>query len=194
MHRPVQNETMKKRNLDIKILVDGLEALAWVIGVRHVPEWDNVPDPDDYYTVPKDLQQESTTSPTEAEAIDQAFSPQFYKYGKDEIKEGRLVQAHKIGIVTREAGEMDWDVQIYQETDDSPWAEFHNWHETDDKAIATLSKTDQENYRKVRPDVLTGRSNKEIAAKHNRSLRWAETHAGRVRAAFDKRTNISPTG
>jgi len=91
-----------------------------------------------------------------------------------------------------------WDLRRYDGKEGMP--DFTDWHPTDDQILSLHGYTKQtaKNYVRVRPFVVQGLSNKEIAARTGMGLRTVESVAGSVRAAFRMRieqaVNPSPTG
>jgi hypothetical protein len=163
--------------------------LAWAVGVAHVPELDNIATPPDETERPKPATPK--TSRTQPVAV------KYYKYGADEP--GRtpapLIPITTIPIETESGSVGGWIVKSQTTTGTvNDFSGFAEWHQTDDEAAAGLSATDLDNYQIVRPDVIAGLTNKEIASKHGKKIRWAETHAGRVRAAMKARAQLPPTG
>ena len=180
------NWTQLADRVRVSALVDALEVIGHAIGVVHIPLLDNIPPPPEEE---KEGQQEETQKQTRERPPEEGFKDALL--GADTIEGNAKAVKVKSELVNGDnVCDAEWNVIV--KTGDAPKvSEFWDcepWHHTDDEALAELQKeSDRENYRLVRGDVIDGLKNTEIAEKYNRKIRWAETHAGRVRAAFRKR-------
>lgn len=180
---------MRTLIMDTSAIMDAIRTIGHALGVVHVPELDNAVKP-----LPS-VQPLPETAPKTTARV---------RVSQDGFKDALLGAATIDGkakevkfksiAVENDYDAAGWDVLVKHRTKKvSEWIDCAEWHETDDAAIEALSKpSDVENYRLVRADVVDGLTNAEIGAKYNRTTRWAETHAGRVRAAFRIRTQPAP--
>ncbi len=115
--------------------------------------------------------------------------------GGDIFAPGRVIQ-HLEEFYDMEGGAA-WDLRRYDGKEGMP--DFSDWHGTDDAIVAADGYTERtvKNYIVVRPLVVQGMSNREIAVQTGLGLRTVEKVAGSVRAAFRMRieqaVNPSPT-
>lgn len=116
------------------------------------------------------------------------------QYGEDTPERA----AKSIQIVERQTDETEWEIFRFDGVSGTP--NFRDWHRTDDEVISRRKYTEKtaQNYLKVRPMVIDGRTNSEIAAAMGQSARWVDEYAGAVREAFRARlkeqNTPSPTG
>lgn len=116
------------------------------------------------------------------------------QYGEDTPERA----AKSIQIVERQTNETEWEIFRFDGVSGTP--NFRDWHRTDDEVISRRKYTEKtaQNYLKVRPMVVDGRTNSEIAAAMGQSARWVDEYAGAVREAFRARlkeqNTPSPTG
>lgn len=105
--------------------------------------------------------------------------------GGDLFKAGRTIQQLE-DFYDMEGGAA-WDLRRYDGKENTP--DFTDWHQTDDMILALHEYTQQtsKNYMVVRPLVVSGMSNKEIAAQTGWGIRKVESVAASVRAAFRMR-------
>lgn len=116
------------------------------------------------------------------------------QYGEDTPEKA----AKRVQIFKKQLSETEWEVFRFDGINGTP--DFANWHRTDDEVIRRrgFSQATVQNYVKVRPLVIQGQQNSQIAQAFGMSQRWADTYAGAVREAFLNRMaedeDPSPTG
>lgn len=163
--------------------------ILWSLGVIYVPEWDNVPSPYKQKTQPEE-EPDLAPVPT-GQVLTRA-------YGRSEPgKKQQLIQLK----VKASSDVPEWNYERFDGLDDS--YDFTAWSTFDDAAVSKLMVehplAGRQNYILVRPDVNQGLTNREIANKHNRKIRWAEEYAGavrqanRLRAKDEAKKALSPT-
>jgi hypothetical protein len=152
--------------------------------IIYIPEKDAMP-------WPFDLEKEESIQVGESYLPEGLRSMQ---YGEDTPEKA----AKSIQIVEKETAPGEWEIFRFDGVAGTP--NFRDWHKTDDAVIARRKYTEKtvQNYLKVRPLVIDGRTNTEIAAALGMSDRTVDQYAGAVREAFRARmkeqNNPSPTG
>lgn len=172
----------------MKYLHHILIEILWHLGLIHVPEWDNTPSP----WVIREKKEKAKPRPRAAIEKDVVA----LNYGG--LPEPGQMQK-KIRLVIKELEEgVGWSFTRYDGKGNTP--DYSNWNWADEEIINFLGFTDhqREMYILVRPDVLAGDKNREVAAKNGKSIRWADTYCAAVRAMcrlMDKEVEShSPTG
>jgi len=176
--------------VDTSAMMDAIRTIGHALGVVHLPELDNAVKPlPPVHPLPETAPKTAPRARVNQDGFKDALLGAATIDGN--AKPVR-VKSHATGGAV---DAMEWDVVTKSRgAKVSEWSDCAEWHETDTAAIAALAKdSDIENYLLVRGDVVDGLTNTEIGAKYNRTTRWAETHAGRVRAAFRRRTQPTPT-
>ena len=164
--------------------------VAWTLRMIHVPYWDNVPFPN----------VEESTAPDTQQAPEPILAPviqgqtKTYEYGS--AAPGQRPELHNWIEIEETDTEADlgWSFTRYDGKHGS--RDLTAWSPADDKAIQHLTPYKQRIYLQVRPLVLQGMTNQMIANECGYKLRWADEHAGRVRAALATRIKAmtpSPT-
>lgn len=154
--------------------------------IVYIPEKDAMPWPFDLEPEPEPV----TTKP-----VQRPENVRTRTVGGDIFAPGRVIQ-HLEEFYDMEGGAA-WDLRRYDGKEGMP--DFTDWHLTDDQIISIDKYTDRtvKNYLIVRPLIIQGMSNREIAAQTGIGLRTVEKVAGSVRAAFRMRieqaVNPSPT-
>lgn len=175
---------MKELREILDLLAVVVVEIAHRLGVVYIPQRDAAP-------WPFDLDVE------EKIVVGESYLPEGLRsmqYGEDTPERA----AKSIQIVERQTNETEWEIFRFDGVSGTP--NFRDWHRTDDEVISRRKYTEKtaQNYLKVRPMVVDGRTNNEIAAALGQSARWVDEYAGAVREAFRARlkelNKPSPTG
>jgi hypothetical protein len=160
----------------IKILVE----IAWHLGLLHIPAYDNTRSP---------WQEEDSTQDEGVPQLETQDNVRSYNYGTAEYgKEQKVIALQEAQTQTEDGFEYD-----YTRYDGSGTHDYREWHWTDDEATKGLTDHQRKMYQLVRLNVIQGHTNARIAQDHGYKIRWAEEHAGRVRAAFREREKAERT-
>lgn len=153
--------------------------VCYELGVLHVPEWDNVEDAwEPIPVVPQLDDPRKTEERPKLETVTNLYG------GIGEP--GETVK--RVTHVVIQKDELEWDYKRYDGSQDSP--DLSPWHWTDDEIVRDLTPHKERMYRLVRPHVIAGWTNREIAKEHSKGMSWAETYGAMVRRAFHKRLRL----
>lgn len=164
---------MKELRDILKILATIAVELGHKLRIVYIPEKDAM-------EWPFDLEVEEKIVANESYLPEGLRSMQ---YGEDTPDKA----AKSIQIVEKETAPGEWEIFRFDGVAGTP--NFRDWHRTDDQVIARRKYTEKtaQNYIKVRPLVIDGRTNTEIAAALGMSDRTVDEYAGAVREAFRNR-------
>lgn len=151
---------------------------AWHLGLIHVPELDNVGSPWIERKQAEAQKAKKDRPNTITKNLGYAAPGETQK---------------TIQLLVNQVDETEWNFSRWDGQDTQ--YDFREWSIFDDQICDEKGYTDRtrNNYIAVRPDVLAGMTNAQIAKKHGYTERWAEEYAGAVRKMCHNRRKAEQT-
>lgn len=163
--------------------------IVWGLNLVHVPLFDNTPSP---YLPSTEPEPTGSSAEEDNEPLPEpTVIPKTVDWGHaDPTQVQRTIQVIE-ELVEEEGTDGAWYYSRFDGIGDS--FNYKAWHHSDDVIIAKRRYTERTkvNYIKVRPLVIEGKTNLQIAKVFGKGKSWAEDYAGAVRAAFYLRMKVN---